>query len=87
MEQSLEVLDAYGISDIVGDLLFKKLPNGNYLLVYKSTYDIDLYLCSMLPKSHKEITERCVLKQILGFRSSNIEKMNLFREMVKSSSK
>lgn len=80
MEQSLKVLDAYDVSNMIGDLLFKKLPNGNYLVAYKSTYDIDLYLCSVLPKSHEEITERCVLKKILGFRSSNIEKMNLFRE-------
>lgn len=45
-------LTNYGIEQKNGDLFYKSLPSGNYVMYWQSNNDIDVYLCRWLPSSH-----------------------------------
>lgn len=82
MEKSISYLKAYGIEKKQGDLLYKLLPTGYYLVAYINS-DIDLFLCNWLPESHEHTSDKgCVKSEILSFRIDNTDKLDKFKEML-----
>ena len=67
-------LTNYGIEQKNGDLFYKSLPSGNYVMYWQSNNDIDVYLCRWLPSSH----------EILSFDDSNEDKVTKFKQMLKN---
>lgn len=82
MQDSISYLKACGIDKRRGDLLYKLLNSGYYLVAYINR-DIDLFLCNWLPESHEQTSdEGCVESQILGFRINNSDKLKMFKKML-----
>lgn len=79
---SLEYLIAYGICESLGDLLYKQLANGNYIVAWKSCQDVDVFLCKCLPRSSEEIGSTNIIRKISSFDSKNSEKVKEFRENI-----
>lgn len=57
-------LAAYGISQKYGDLFYKRLPSGNYVIYWQSSNDIDIFLCRWLPSSHEDLDNSCIIDKI-----------------------
>lgn len=81
MKETISFLKAYGIDKANTDLLYKHLPSGKYIVAYIK-YDIDVFLCTYLPKTHEYINSDCVIDEILGFRDDNKEKLEHFKTML-----
>lgn len=82
LKTSLEYLIAYGICESLGDLLYKQLANGNYVVAWKSCQDVDVFLCKCLPKSSEEIGSTNIIRKISSFDSKNSEKVKEFRKNI-----
>ena len=59
-------LTNYGIEQKNGDLFYKSLPSGNYVMYWQSNNDIDVYLCRWLPSSHEDLDDSCMIKYYLS---------------------
>lgn len=79
---TVNYLRAYGLEHREGDLLYKRLPGGNYILFWQSSNDIDVFLCRWLPDSHKQLDESCIIDEILSFDSTKDEKVAKFKLML-----
>lgn len=77
-------LAAYGISQKYGDLFYKRLPSGNYVIYWQSSNDIDIFLCRWLPSSHEDLDNSCIIDKILSFDDSNEDKVTKFKQMLKN---
>lgn len=77
-------LAAYGISQKYGDLFYKRLPSGNYVIYWQSSNDIDIFLCRWLPSSHEDLDDSCIIDKILSFDDSNEDKVTKFKQMLKN---
>lgn len=80
---AINYLKAYGIEQERGDLLYKRLPSGRYIVSCQSCNDIDVFLCRWVPDSHEKLDESCVINQILSFDNTKEEKAAKFRLMLK----
>ena len=81
---SFKYLIDYGISNKIGDLYYKQLENGTYVVLWKSCRDIDVFLCKCLPQSHEEIDSTNIIKKILSFDCNDIEKVERFKNSIMS---
>jgi len=72
-------LTNYGIEQKNGDLFYKSLPSGNYVMYWQSNNDIDVYLCRWLPSSHEDLDDSCIIDKILSFDDST-----KFKQMLKN---
>ena len=82
MQESISYLKSYGIEKKQGNLLYKLLPTGYYLVAYINN-DIDLFLCNLLPESHEHTSdEGCVKFQKLCFKIDKTYKQKKFKEML-----
>lgn len=79
----LEYLKAHGIEQRHGDVLYKRLPNRNFIVSWQSCNDIDIFLCKWLPASHEEITDKCIIDKIYSFDNTKEEKVAKFKLMLK----
>lgn len=77
-------LAAYGISQKYGDLFYKRLPSGNYVIYWQSSNDIDIFLCRWLPSSHEDLDNSCIIDKILSFDDTNADKVTKFKQMLKN---
>ena len=77
-------LAAYGISQKYGDLFYKRLPSGNYVIYWQSSNDIDIFLCRWLPSSHEDLDNSCIIDKILSFDDTNADKVSKFKQMLKN---
>ena len=77
-------LAAYGISQKYGDLFYKRLPSGNYVIYWQSGNDIDIFLCRWLPSSHEDLDNSCIIDKILSFDDTNADKVTKFKQMLKN---
>ena len=77
-------LAAYGISQKYGDLFYKRLPSGNYVIYWQSSNDIDIFLCRWLPSSHEDLDNSCIIDIILSFDDTNADKVTKFKQMLKN---
>ena len=77
-------LTNYGIEQKNGDLFYKSLPIGNYVMYWQSNNDIDVYLCIWLPSSHEDLDDSCIIDKILSFDDSNEDKVTKFKQMLKN---
>ena len=77
-------LAVYGISQKCGDLLYKKLLSGRYLVTWQSCRDVDVYLCRWLPSSHEDLDDSCIIDKILSFDDTNADKVTKFKQMLKN---
>ena len=77
-------LAAYGISQKYGDLFYKRLPSGNYVISWQSSNDIDIFLCRWLPSSHEDLDNSCIIDKILSFDDTNADKVTKFKQMLKN---
>lgn len=77
-------LAAYGISQKYGDLFYKRLPSGNYVIYWQSSNDIDIFLCRWLPSSHEDLDNSCIIDKILSFNDTNADKVTKFKQMLKN---
>ncbi len=77
-------LAAYGISQKYGDLFYKRLPSGNYVIYWQSSNDIDIFLCRWLPSSHEDLDKSCIIDKILSFDDTNADKVTKFKQMLKN---
>ena len=77
-------LAAYGISQKYGDLFYKRLPSGNYVIYWQSSNDIDIFLCGWLPSSHEDLDNSCIIDKILSFDDTNADKVTKFKQMLKN---
>ena len=77
-------LAAYGISQKYGDLFYKRLPSGNYVIYWQSSNDIDIFLCRWLPSSHEDLDNSCIIDKILSFDDTNSDKVTKFKQMLKN---
>ena len=77
-------LAAYGISQKYGDLFYKRLPSGNYVIYWQSSNDIDIFLCRRLPSSHEDLDNSCIIDKILSFDDTNADKVTKFKQMLKN---
>ena len=77
-------LAAYGISQKYGDLFYKRLPSGNYVIYWQSSNDIDIFLCRWLPSSHVDLDNSCIIDKILSFDDTNADKVTKFKQMLKN---
>ena len=77
-------LTNYGIEQKNGDLFYKSLPRGNYVMYWQSNNDIDVYLCRWLPSSHEDLDDSCIIDKILSFDDSNEDKVTKFKQMLKN---
>lgn len=81
MDETISYLKAYGIDKRQANLLYKRLRSGKYLVAYIK-YDIDVFLCSWLPKDQEHINSDCVIEEILGFRCDDALKVQQFKLML-----
>ena len=77
-------LAAYGISQKYGDLFYKRLPSGNYVIYWQSSNDIDIFLCRWLPSSHEDLDNSCIIDKILSFDDTTADKVTKFKQMLKN---
>lgn len=77
-------LAAYGISQKYGDLFYKRLASGNYVIYWQSSNDIDIFLCRWLPSSHEDLDNSCIIDKILSFDDTNADKVTKFKQMLKN---
>ena len=77
-------LAAYGISQKYGDLFYKRLPSGNYVIYWQSSNDIDIFLCRWLPSSHEDLDNSCIIDKILSFDDTNADKVTKFKQVLKN---
>ena len=77
-------LAAYGISQKYGDLFYKRLPSGNYVIYWQSSNEIDIFLCRWLPSSHEDLDNSCIIDKILSFDDTNADKVTKFKQMLKN---
>lgn len=80
---AIDYLKAYGVEQKNGDLLYKRLPSGRYIVSWQIYNNIDVFLCRWVPDSHEELDESCVIDQILSFDNNKEEKAAKFRLMLK----
>lgn len=78
----MNYLENYGISQKCGDLLYKKLLSGRYLVTWQSCRDVDVYLCRWLPKSHEELNDKCIIDRIHSFDDTDVDKVAKFKQML-----
>lgn len=79
---SFKYLIDHGISNKIGDLYYKQLINGAYVVLWVSCRDIDVHLCKWLPDNHEDINDSNTLWKISGFNSNNAEKVKEFKSNI-----
>ena len=80
----INYIKAYGVEQESGDLLYRKLFNGNYMVVWQTYNNIDIFLCKWLPHSPEGIDESCILEKIRSFDNANETKVAKFKQMLRS---
>ncbi|RHR72428.1 hypothetical protein DWW69_16155 [Bacteroides sp. AF16-49] len=80
----INYIKAYGVEQESGDLLYRKLFNGNYMVVWQTYNNIDIFLCKWLPNSHEDIDESCIIDKIRSFDNENETKVAKFKQMLRS---
>ncbi|MBR8719969.1 hypothetical protein IX307_001144 [Bacteroides pyogenes] len=78
---SINYIDAYGLSKVKGDLLYREVPGG-FAVAYITANNIDVWLCRMLPKNHEEIRAENVIHRIISFNTKDENKVRIFREKI-----
>ena len=81
---AINYLKAYGVEQKTGDLFYKRLPSGNYVMYWQSNNDIDVYLCRWLPSSHEDLDDSCIIDKILSFDDTNADKVTKFKQILKN---
>ena len=79
MRETLDYMVGYGVSKNSGELLYKKLKNGQYLTAYITNNNIDIYLLNELYEEHDSITQPA---EILSFTINDKQKKAKFRELI-----
>lgn len=80
---AINYLKAYGIEQEKGDLLYKRLPSGRYIVSWQTCNNIDVFLCKWVPDYHGELDESCVIDKILSFDSANEVDVSKLKQMLK----
>lgn len=79
MQDSLDYIIAYGISNKSGELLYKKLNNGQYLIASVTINNIDIYMLKELYECRESITKPA---EILSFTLKDKQKTTRLKELI-----